>query len=215
MKKVFIEDIEVIIEHKPRNKNSYISIDSNGVVRLKTPMKLSFRINSLLKNRLEWIREKRLHVSRKKSMKHTLGESIIIATELENISKYPKLLQMCEALHVRDEKSLERCYNRFYLQYAREVLSLQVKEVSARVGLEAKEIRFRKMKRQWGNCNSNAVITLNTMLMKLNIRQREYVIIHELCHLKYMNHSRKFYNLLNTLFPEASKIEKEIQNMNF
>ncbi len=215
MKKVIIEDIEVIIEYKPKNKNSYISIDSDGTVRLKTPMRLSFRINLLLRNRLQWIREKRLHVSLKKSMKHKLGENILIAAELVDISKFPKLLQMCENLHVKDEKSLQLCYNRFYLQYSREILGLHVREISAKIGLEAKEIKFRKMKRQWGNCNSKGVITLNTMLIKLNKKHREYVIIHELCHLKYMNHSREFYNLLHSFLPEASRIEKEIQNMNF
>ena len=215
MKKIIIEDIEVVVEHKPKNRNSYISIESNGTVKLKTPMKLQFHINLLLRNRLPWIREKLLHIALKKQMKHILGESIVIDAKLENISYYPKLLQMCTNLHVRDEKSLQNCYNRFYLQLSHNILSQEVSDISSRVGLIATEIRFRKMKRQWGNCNSNGVITLNTMLMKLNKKHREYVIIHELCHLKQMNHSQDFYKLLHKLFPDALHVEKEIKNMSF
>ncbi len=215
MKIYTIEDIEVIVEHKPKNRNSYISIDSDGTVRLKTPMRLSFRINSLLKNKIEWIKAKRLHVTLKKSIKHTLGESVVIDGKVRDISEFPKLLKMCDSLHVRDENSLQRCYDKFYLQFSRDILSLHVKQISQITGLYPKELKFRKMRRQWGNCNSNGVITLNTALMKLTQKHREYVITHELCHLKHMNHSRDFYNLLYTLFPEARSSEKEIKNISF
>jgi len=210
-----IEDIEVIVEYKPRNRNSYISIAPDGTVRLKTPLKLSFRINSLLKERLEWIKAKRLHVRDKKSMQHILGETIFLDGELLALSKNSELQKKIQGLHVRDEVSLERCYNHFYLQRSKETLPLHVKKLSEEIGLFPKELRFRKMKRQWGNCNSHGIITLNTALMKLTRPQRTYVIIHELCHLKHMNHSRDFYSLLYDFFPEAPGIEKELKMMSF
>ncbi len=215
MKRIFIEDIEVIVEHKPRNRNSYISIAPDGTVRLKTPLKLSFRINSLLKERLEWIKAKRLHVSSKKSMKHILGESITLDGQLLPLVQNRELLEKIERLYVRDEISLERCYNHFYLKRSQELLPLHVKQLSEEIGLFPIELRFRKMKRQWGNCNSKGVITLNTALMKLTEVQRSYVIAHELCHLKHMNHSRDFYTLLYDVFPQAPQIEKELKMINF
>ena len=215
MKHIFIDDIEVIVEHKPRNRNSYISIDSNGTVRLKTPLRLSFRINSLLKERLEWIKAKRLHVSDKKSMQHTLGETVFLDGKLLPLSENAELLKKTKRLHVEDKISLERCYNRYYLERSQEILPLHVKKLSENLGLYPKELRFRKMKRQWGNCNTRGVITLNTALMKLNETQRAYIIAHELCHLKHMNHSRNFYALLYDFFPEAPKIEKELKMMSF
>ncbi len=215
MKRVFIEDIEVIIEHKPRNKNSYITVSNDGAVRLKTPLKLSFRINSLLRDRLEWIKAKRLHVRDKKSMQYILGESIILDGELIFVSQISQLQKKIERLHVRDNASLERCYNRFYLESSQDDLPIHVRQLSQEIGLFPSKLRFRKMKRQWGNCNAHGVITLNTALMKLTLRQRRYVIAHELCHLVHMNHSRDFYSLLYGFFPEASKIEQELKMIRF
>lgn len=215
MRCVELEGIEIFIEHKPKNRNSYITIDHEGKVTLKTPMKLSFRINALLRDRLEWIKAKRLHVSAKTVLQHTLGESLILDNALVPLDQCPELHQQIERLHVRDDASMERCYNAFYLERSKALLPLHVKQLSEAIGLSAQTLRFRKMKRQWGNCNSKGVITLNTHLMKLSQKQRAYVIAHELCHLKHMNHSRDFYQLLYTFMPDAKEIEKELKSLRF
>lgn len=215
MKYFEIEGIEVGVEYKPRNKNSYISIDSKGAVRLKTPMKLAFRIKALLHNRLDWIKAKQLEIASKVSLQAVLGETLILDGECIALSQCTQLAQMCERLQVKNESSLERCYNRFYLQRSREELPLHAKELSQQIGLFPKELRFRKMKRQWGNCNTDGVITLSTALMKLTKIQRSYIIAHELCHLKHMNHSRHFYALLYDFFPHAQAIEKELKEMRY
>ncbi len=215
MKHFEIEGITVLVEHKPKNRNSYISIDSQGEVRLKTPMKLSFRIKALLRERIAWIKAKQLEMASKTSHQVILGESLILDGQCITLSECTELSQMCERLHVRDNEALERCYNRFYLQRSHELLPLHVKHLSEQINLFPTQVRFRKMKRQWGNCNTNGVITLSTALMKLSEKQRAYVIAHELCHLKHMNHSRDFYNLLYDFFPEAPLIEKELKMINF
>lgn len=215
MRCVELEGIEIFVEYKPKNRNSYITIDNEGKVTLKTPMKLSFRINALLRKRLEWIKTKRLHVKAKRVLQHTPGESIILENALIPLDQCPELQRHIERLHVRDAASMDRCYNAFYLQRAKALLPLHVKRLSDALGLFPKTVRFRKMKRQWGNCNSLGVITLNTHLMKLTPLQRDYVITHELCHLKHMNHSRDFYTLLYDFMPEAKAIEKELKSLRF
>jgi predicted metal-dependent hydrolase len=215
MKIYKIDDIEIEVEYKPRNKNSYLSIDSDAKVRFKTAMRSGFKIEAFLRERLGWIREKQLQISLRESKKVTLGVDVLLEGELVSLLECPTLLKMCQRLHVKDEESLSRCYNRFYLQKAREELTLHVKQLSEETNLYPSDLRFRKMKRQWGNCNSKGVITLNTSLIKLNKEHRAYVIIHELSHLKHMNHSRDFYRLVYKLCPKAREIEKELKNIHF
>ena len=67
------------------------------------------------------------------------------------------------------------------------------------------------MKRAWGNCNSKKEIHLNKNLIKYSKREISYVCLHELCHLKYMNHSKDFWNMVAYYMPDYKMAEKELK----
>jgi predicted metal-dependent hydrolase len=71
---------------------------------------------------------------------------------------------------------------------------------------------IRSMKSRWGSCSKKGIITLSTELIKLPDLFIEYVITHELCHLKHHNHGKEFYQLLGELFPLWKKTRKEMRN---
>jgi predicted metal-dependent hydrolase len=62
-------------------------------------------------------------------------------------------------------------------------------------------MRLRLMKRTWGTCSAKGVITLNPQLVKAPPECIDYVVAHEICHLKEHNHSRAFYHLQERLYP--------------
>jgi predicted metal-dependent hydrolase len=70
---------------------------------------------------------------------------------------------------------------------------------------------IRTMKRRWGSCSNKGIITLSTELIKLPDLFIEYVILHELCHLKHHNHGTGYYDLLSELFPEWKTVRKELK----
>jgi len=70
---------------------------------------------------------------------------------------------------------------------------------------------IRSMKRRWGSCSNRGKITLSTELIKLADIYIEYVVIHELCHLKQHNHGPKYYELLSELYPDWKKVKKEMK----
>lgn len=78
-------------------------------------------------------------------------------------------------------------------------------------GFKPAKLIIRTMKRRWGSCSNKGVITLSTELIKLSDLYIEYVIIHELCHLKHHNHGPNFYNLLSQVFPEWKTVRKELR----
>jgi hypothetical protein len=67
------------------------------------------------------------------------------------------------------------------------------------------------MKSRWGSCSKKGIITLSTELIKLPDIYIEYVIIHELCHLKHHNHGKEYYNLLSELFPAWKNVRKDLR----
>jgi len=73
-------------------------------------------------------------------------------------------------------------------------------------------LRFYKMKRRWGSCSAKGVITLNTELIKKNPELIDYVIIHEICHLKIPAHNKEFYNLVESVLPDWKERRRALNN---
>ncbi|HLN55368.1 MAG TPA: SprT family zinc-dependent metalloprotease [Bacteroidales bacterium] len=78
-------------------------------------------------------------------------------------------------------------------------------------GFKVSELRIRTMKSRWGSCSSRGIISLNTELIRLPEVYLEYVILHELCHLKHHNHGAGFYELLSEICPGWKETRKELK----
>jgi predicted metal-dependent hydrolase len=74
-----------------------------------------------------------------------------------------------------------------------------------RIGILPKGIKIKAQKKLWGSCGRNAIINLNWRLGLFPKKVFEYVVAHEMCHLRYMNHSKAFWKLLGSLMPEYEK----------
>jgi predicted metal-dependent hydrolase len=73
------------------------------------------------------------------------------------------------------------------------------------------EFKVRALKRRWGSCTSKGKITISSELLKLDEVYLEYVILHELCHLKHHNHGKEFYKLLSEVFPNWKQVRSELK----
>lgn len=78
---------------------------------------------------------------------------------------------------------------------------------------EIPEVKLRPMKMQWGSCSPMGSININPALIKAPRHCIDYVLIHEICHLKEHNHSKKFYNLLNFHCPDWLKTKTQLDNL--
>jgi len=66
----------------------------------------------------------------------------------------------------------------------------------------APRLRLRRMRRRWGSCTGQGVVTLNTRLVERCRCLIDYVLVHELCHLRELNHSPRFHALVADLMPD-------------
>jgi len=72
------------------------------------------------------------------------------------------------------------------------------------------ELRLRKMRRRWGSCDARGLVTLNTHLVKAPLACIDYVILHELCHLRELNHSPRFYRLMDAVLPHWRGVRQRL-----
>lgn len=82
-------------------------------------------------------------------------------------------------------------------------LPARLEHWQSRLGLYAKAIKLRPYKSCWGSCNHKGLVALNTLLMMAPAWVRDYVVIHELSHLKHMNHSSAFWRQVAVALSES------------
>ena len=86
---------------------------------------------------------------------------------------------------------------------AKSILPARLEELAKKHGFEYKGLRINNARTRWGSCSFKNNINLNLNLARLDDELIEYVILHELCHTKVKNHSKKFWDLLCSHLPEA------------
>ena len=90
-------------------------------------------------------------------------------------------------------------------------LPLRLKELADEHGFTYNRVTIKNNISNWGSCSVRGNINLNLRLVTLPQVLQDYVMLHELCHLKEMNHGPKFHALLESLCPNHRSLEKELR----
>ena len=103
---------------------------------------------------------------------------------------------------------------RWYYQQAHQVfqeISVPLMKQMKKYNVLPKSFTIKKMKTRWGSCSSKGSINLNLDLIKLPEGCIKAVILHELCHLVHMNHSKEFYALMTAEMPDWKVWDKQLK----
>lgn len=125
-------------------------------------------------------------VTRQRFANHTL--SIDLSKRIKPENKLPNLHKQIAA---------------FYQQQATEYLIGRSQYWSNQTQLYPKSVAIKTFTARWGSCDRFGNIQLNWKLMRLEAPMIDYVIVHELCHLKHFNHSSAFWNLVRHHYPHT------------
>ncbi|MBQ8173417.1 MAG: DUF45 domain-containing protein, partial [Mailhella sp.] len=131
----------------------------------------------------------------------------------------PRLIRGCLELPCRDDNPelVEKAFKAWQQGLAKLVLSRRLARLERLAchilsdTVRPSALTVRSLKRRWGSCSIRGEITLAAQLTALPLPLIDYVICHELCHLRRMDHSLHFHKTLLHLLPDAREREKRLR----
>lgn len=110
---------------------------------------------------------------------------------------------------------LKKHLMKFYHEKAIVFLNQRLRILSEQTQLFPKRVTFRNQKTRWGSCSSDGSLNLNWKLIAFDQSLIDYVIIHELCHLKHANHSKRFWSLVESHCSDYKRLNKSLNQIQF
>ena len=222
---------EALPEHQvrisTRAKSVRLQINESGELTVVIPKGFSQRyIADVLHQRSDWIAKTRNELaSLPPPQPITLPESLFIPAtgkdwKLEYVqgkSMSVSVRQKGESTlriqgNIAEQKACRLALQRWLIKHAHEILVPWLQDLSHVHGLVFQKTTVRTQRTRWASCSSRGTISINSQLLFLEKEQVDYVFLHELCHTKHMNHSTKFWALLEEIMPNYKKHHLEIQN---
>ena len=184
--------VTVKLENKKNIKHCYLRILKADLIQIRANKYFTiFDAKDLINRKKEWI-ESSIQKMSKKSLN---DDEFLLLGEKKKYENY-KI------------KNIDT----FYRGEIEKILPQKVDEFSKKMNLFPTSISYRKNKRTWGSCNHKNGLNFNILLMKFPIEVMEYVIVHELAHIKHKNHSKDFWNVVAVYCSNYKEVEKLFKN---
>ncbi|MBO5004308.1 MAG: M48 family metallopeptidase [Clostridia bacterium] len=207
---------------KAKIKNLYIHI-KEGKVIVKAPARAKYKdIERAVEEKKKWIYEKleNMHIDKYKqgSKVFLLGRAYLLKIKFMKqnesniyIENGNMIVEIPKKNKRQYEKEIEELLDDVYMKVAEKEVDMAMQIVTRIVGIKPNKYRIKKLKTAWGTCTSNKNITINSTLMKYDRTVIQYVVLHEICHLKYMNHSKEFWNMVEQYMENYKDIRRKLK----
>ena len=211
-----------LIKSKQRSKTITIRVDLHNGTNVSTPktVRKSF-VKDFIKKKADWILEKQStfqQLSQKYPPKEFVNGETFPLLGLNYRLKLVRTPHLGEyTCHIngrriwvtidgqvgQDLKEIVRgTVRQWYLQQTEKKVRESVRKYSTVLGLMPKNIKVVQRAKRWASCSKRGNLRFNWMISMMPMSVLDYVVVHELCHLKILNHSSSFWRILKSILPD-------------
>ena len=211
--------------HKTKRKTIGIIVDKNGEVKVHAPFCVSEKqVCEAVKKKADWIIKKVNEVTERnlnvECRQFVSGEKFLYLGKEYTLEIVEKDLSKSEVLILEDtmavyiskglyaesrKQAIKEALIKWYRQRFAEIVKERIEKYSLQLKVAPCKVVIKDQKTRWGSCSKKGNINLNWRLVMAPIDIIDYVVVHELCHLKFMNHSKDFWNLVKSILPNYTE----------
>lgn len=216
--------IDYAIQEKEGLKAHYISVEKHSGVILKGKKVSPEKANKLILKKARWILDKL------KVVGSVTEEDIVTGSRISYLGKkyYTELhikkqaskveiefnhskFKICLSSKQVTQEEIKSALEDFYKVKAVEKITPRVQRWSTTTKLNYTRLQFRKMNKRWGSCTASNNIIINVEAIKLPLTLIDYLIVHELCHTKFKNHSKAYWAEMSKYVPKWKELDEKVR----
>lgn len=200
-----------------------LSINKDGQIIIHAPNKMEQDIiNNFVKEKQQWLTNKLAIIRNNQdrfceilNLKKYLLYGKQLAIYKADIKKIEVVNDKLLVPNKLDNNKISSNIINFYKKQAKEVLHKRLIYLQDILKIRCNSFKICNSKGRWGSCSSAGAVTLNWRVIMVDPQLIDYIIIHELCHLVEMNHSKRFWTLVATFLPNYNQYRQDLKEYGF
>ena len=208
-------EVNEIVRSKRKTLALIVKPDGSVVVRtpLRTPEKT---IREFIENHVDWIEKKKseaLSALPHRAKQYVPGETFMFlgnAYHLEIVTGQKKLLVLDGNFKLAEvgQANAKSIFEHWYRAQAKTILAGGVNSYAREHGFQYKKIGITSARTRWGSCSANGSLNFSWRLIMAPLAAVDYVVVHELVHTVFHNHSRRFWKKVEKIIPDYKERRK-------
>ena len=205
---------------RSRRKTLSLIVEPDGTLTVRAPLRMKEAdIRGFIEQKKDWIKRKqvkareealpvRLYMDEERFWYLGKEVPLRIVPDGNPALVMEKSFKLTESAQPRAES----IFTAWYKKQARKVISERVELFARQHGFKVKKIRISSARTRWGSCSQKGTLSFAWRLVMAPLNVIDYVVVHELCHLKEMNHSKTFWVQVETILPDYKTRRKWLKN---
>ncbi|MBZ9570605.1 M48 family metallopeptidase [Methanobrevibacter sp. TMH8] len=208
---------------RSKRKTIAIRVNEDSSLEVKAPLYLSReKINNFVNSKEKWIAKNTKEISEKYQLKKEFnvnfndyiilrGKKAYIRPIKGNNASYDEEKGIFYIPEIATTDQIKELIIEFYKLISKSYIPSRIRYFSKKMNVTPTAIRITSAKTRWGSCSGKNSVNFSWKLIMADDKTIDYVIIHELAHIKQHNHSNKFWNIVESMMPDYKEQKEELK----